>query len=111
VAGRFRTGTRLDPKFAAALAYVGGALSGILFLIVEKKDPFVRFHAMQSTITFLAVLVMYPFVMSVPVVGRPLSWTFVIAIGVLWAFLIFKAFMGERYKLPYVGAWAEEQMK
>jgi uncharacterized membrane protein len=111
VAGRFKAAMGLDPKFAAALAYVGGAMSGILFLIVEKTDPFVRFHAMQSTITFLVVVVLYPFVVSVPLVGRPLSWAFVIGVGVLWVFLIVKAFMGERYKLPYVGDWAEGQVK
>jgi uncharacterized membrane protein len=109
VAARAPGGTGLDPKFAAALAYVGGAMSGILFLLVEKKDLYVRFHAMQSTITFLGVVVLYPFVMSVPFVGRVLSWVFVIGVGVLWAFLIFKAFMGERYKLPYIGDWAEDR--
>lgn len=111
MAGWFKAGTGLDPKFAAALAYVGGAMSGILFLIVEKTDPYVRFHAMQSTITFLVVVVLYPFVVSVPLVGRPLSWAFVIGVAVLWVFLIVKAFMGERYKLPYVGDWAEGQVK
>ena len=111
MAGRFKAGTGLDPKFAGALAYVGGAMSGILLLIVEKTDPFVRFHAMQSTITFLVVVVLYPFVASVPLVGRPLSWAFVIGVAVLWVFLIVKAFMGERYKLPYVGDWAEGQVK
>lgn len=111
MAGRFGSGTWLDPKFAAALAYVGGVLSGILFLIVEKKDSFVRFHATQSTITFLGVIVLYPFVSSVPLIGRGMSRVFILAVAVLWVFLIFKAFKGERYKLPYIGDWAEERVR
>ena len=106
-----RGGSGLDPNLAATFAYLGGVITGILFLLVEKHDRYVRFHAMQSTITFLVVVVLYPFVVSVPLVGRPLSWAFVIGVGVLWVFLIVKAFMGERYKLPYVGDWAEGQVR
>lgn len=111
MAGLFGAGTGLDPKFAAALAYVGGVITGILFLVVEKRESFVRFHAMQSTITFLGVIVLYPFVSSVPFVGRAMSWVFILAVAVLWVFLIFKAFKGERYKLPYIGDWAEERVR
>ena len=51
------TTLKLDPNVAAALAYLGGVLSGIVFLVLEKQNRYVRFHAMQSTITFLLVLV------------------------------------------------------
>ena len=49
----------LDSHVAATLAYLGGILSGIVLLMVEKDDRFVRFHAMQSTIVFLVVLVVH----------------------------------------------------
>jgi uncharacterized membrane protein len=101
----------LDPKFAAALAYVGGLLTGILFLFLEKEDRFVRFHAMQSTIAFLGVLIAHQLLSSTPLFGRLFSWIFVIAVAVMWVFLIVKAFKGQRYKLPYVGDWAEQQTK
>jgi len=35
----------LEPNVAAALSYVLGAISGIIFLLIEKEDKFVRFHA------------------------------------------------------------------
>ena len=103
-------GTGLDPKLAAALAYLGGVLTGILFLIFEKKDGYVRFHAMQSTITFLAVFVFHLMLMGTPL-GWMLTGPLVLGTAVLWAFLMWKAFKGERYKLPYVGEWAEQQVK
>ena len=106
-----RSRSRLDPKFAAALAYVGGLLTGVLFLIWEKEDRFVRFHAMQSTIAFLGVVVAHLLLSSTPIFGRLFSWIFVIAVAVMWVFLMIKAFKGQWYKLPYVGDWAEQQTK
>ena len=52
--GDTSTTLKLDPNLAAALAYLGGMLSGIAFLILEKENRYVRFHAMQSTITFFS---------------------------------------------------------
>ena len=106
---QFGLRSRLEPRFAAALAYLGGALTGILFLIIEKQDRFVRFHAMQSTITFLGVVVVHFVLRGLPVVGPVLTFAFVVGIVILWVILIVKAFSGERYKLPYIGDWAEQQ--
>lgn len=39
---------------AAALSYVLGWVTGLIFYNIEK-DPFVRFHAMQSIIAFGAL--------------------------------------------------------
>src|SRR4051812_40280489 len=61
--------TGLDPNLAAALAYLGGALSGVAFLILERQSKFVRFHAMQSTMTFLGVLVLHLLFVSTPIIG------------------------------------------
>ena len=41
-----------NPKLMGALAYLLGPITGILFLLMEKGNKFVRFHAMQSTILF-----------------------------------------------------------
>ena len=98
-------------NLVAALAYVGGALTGIAVLIAEKKDQFVRFHAMQSTITFLLVLVANLMLTNVPVVGRLAYGPFALAVAALWIALMVKAFLGERYKLPYIGDFAERQLK
>ena len=42
--------TGLEPNLAAALAYLAGPFSGILILLVERANNFVRFHAWQSII-------------------------------------------------------------
>ena len=101
-----KSGTGLPSNTAAALSYVLGWLTGIVFLLVEKDDQFVRLHAMQSVVTFglLTVLAL------VPVIGWILS-PFVMIVGfVLWLFLIVKAYQGEEFLLPVIGPWAKKQV-
>lgn len=100
-----KTTTGLPKNTAAALSYVLGWLTGLVFLLVEK-DPFVRFHAMQSIITFglLTVATM------VPVIGWLLSPLLVIVGFVLWLVLIYKAYQGEEFMLPVVGEFAKKQV-
>jgi len=109
--GRSRSGTGLEPHLAATLAYVLGVISGIAMLVIEKQDRFVRFHAMQSTITFLSVAVLHFILIGVPIIGRALYGPFIVGVVLLWVFLMFNAFNGKMYKLPYVGDFAEEQTK
>ena len=56
LSGLDKSSTGLDPNLAAALAYLLGFLTGILFLVIEKDSKFVRFHALQSTMVFLGDL-------------------------------------------------------
>lgn len=94
-----------DPKLWAALSYVLGLLSGIIVLTVEKDDLYVRFHAMQSVLTFSAVAFLYVLLPTVPIVGGlgPIRVAFTVSVFCLWALLIVKALTGEAYRLPYIG--------
>ena len=44
-------------NLVAALSYFLGFITGIVILLVEKDDKFIRFHAMQSTLVFGAIFV------------------------------------------------------
>jgi len=100
--GRSGWVSRLDPKLAAALAYVGGPISGAVFLILERTDPFVRFHALQSVVTFGGVAVLHLVLRNLPLVAWLSRSPLMIATFALWIFLIIKAFSGDRYRLPFV---------
>ena len=101
----------LSPQIGGAIAYLGGAVTGIVLLAMEKDDRFVRFHAMQSTVTFLGVLVAHLLLSGVPIVGGLLYIPFVLGVIGLWVFLMVQAFQGKLYKLPYIGDFAEHQLK
>lgn len=100
-----KKGTGLPKNTAAALSYVLGWLTGIVFLLIEK-EPFVRFHAMQSIVVFGALTILS----FVPLIGWILSPLVMIVGFVLWLVLIFKAYQGEKFKLPVVGEFAEKQL-
>lgn len=94
----------LNPNFAAALSYVLLFVSGFVFLMVERQNKFVRFHAIQSLITWVTFFVALMVLQFIPVVNILL-----IVVGfILWLTLIFKAYGGERFKLPIVGEVAEK---
>ena len=98
-----KVGTGLPKNTAAALSYVLGWLTGIVFLLIEK-EPFVRFHAMQSIVTFGILTILS----LVPVIGWILSPLVMIVGFALWLVLIYKAYQGEEFKLPLIGDWAKQ---
>jgi uncharacterized membrane protein len=106
-----KSSTGLEANLAGALTYLLGPITGILFLVLEKESKFVRFHAMQSTITFIVLFVVSLVLGMIPILGWLLLLPLQLAILVLWLFLMFKAFKGEKFKLPTVGDMAERQVQ
>ncbi|MFH0985594.1 MAG: DUF4870 domain-containing protein [Candidatus Omnitrophota bacterium] len=92
------------------LCYALGWVSGLIFLLVEQKNAFVRFHAMQSLVTFLALFVVSLVIGFIPVLGVLVSLLLWPLGLVLWIVLMVKAYKGERYKLPVVGDFVEQQL-
>ncbi len=99
-----------NQNLLGALAYLLGFITGIILLLVEKENKFVRFHAMQSTIVFLGIFVAQFILGVIPVIGALLGMLLSIASLILWLVLMIKAFQGELYKLPYIGKIADEQL-
>ncbi len=98
-----KSSTGLDENVAGFLCYLFGFITGIVFLVVEKESRFVKFHAMQSTITFLGLFVIILLFGGIPVIGA-LIFIFTL---ILWLVLMIKALQGKRYLLPIVGKMAE----
>jgi len=99
-----------DRNLNAALSYVLGWITGIIFYMMYKdKDEYISFHALQSTVFFggLTVLTM---VLTATIVLAILT-SFIGLLGlVLWVYLMYKAYSGEKYMLPVVGEWVESQL-
>lgn len=104
-----KTSMNLEENVAALLCYVLVWITGIVFLILEKENKFVRFHAFQSIFTFLPLFVAAWILGYIPIVGWMLATLIWILVIILWLVLMFKAYQGEKYKLPIVGDIAEKQ--
>jgi uncharacterized membrane protein len=100
-----------DPSLIAALSYIGGAVSGLIVLWLQKKNDFVRFHAIQSIVFSLVVSIVILLLTALPLVGRLAGMLGIAFFCVPWAYMMWKALDGERYKLPYVGDFVEQQMR
>ena len=101
----------MDANIAATLSYLVGFVTGVIFLLLEKENKFVRFHAMQSTILFAGIVAIDILVQLVPILGALVVIFVVIpASAILWLLLMFKAYQGEEFRLPLVGDVAAERM-
>ncbi|MBM4323397.1 MAG: DUF4870 domain-containing protein [Deltaproteobacteria bacterium] len=103
---RQKSSTGLDENVAGFLCYLVGFITGIVFLVVEKKSSFVRFHAMQSTITFLGLFVIMGVISFIPIINLLIVPLWLLGL-ILWLILMVKALQGQRYALPIVGKMAE----
>ena len=103
-----KTSLGMKADLAALLSYVAGIITGIIFYLLEKENKYVRFHAMQSILTFGFFLVLNIALGFIPVVG----WSFMPIVGIVqlivWIILMIKAYQGETFKLPIVGDMAEK---
>ena len=111
----------LKENVAGMLCYLLGWITGLLFIKLEKGNDFVRFHAVQSififggltwgAIVFFAISLL---LFEVPNIGVIVwlfwvfAWLWVFLAGILWIFLMVKAYRGKRYKLRWVGNIAEK---
>lgn len=112
-------------NLAAALSYVLGAITGVLFLVIEpyKNNRFVRFHAMQSIIFCMACVVLaivWSIVIGILVsiaglwvltIDLPIHWLVGLGIFGFWLFLMFQAYSNREYRIPWIGDIAAKQVK
>jgi uncharacterized membrane protein len=98
--------TGLKANIAGLVCYLGMWVTGILFLLIEKKNQVVKFQAAQSLVVFGALGILGFILNFVPYVGF-LSLIIWIAEFFLWLFLMYKAYQGEAYKLPIAGDIAQ----
>lgn len=100
----------VDENVAGALAYGLGWITGLALLLTERENRFVRFHALQSTIVFGVLCALWFVGLSIPLLGWLISFILIPPLSaVLWLLLMFKAYQGERFKLPFAGDIAEER--
>src|ERR1700761_4738797 len=116
-------GAGLTPNVAGALCYLVGAITGILFLVIDpfKTDRFVRFHAFQSIFFNLAWIAFWIVWMIVGlmlgaishglffIIQLPINLLVTVGGFCLWIYLMYSAYQGKTFQLPVIGALAATQ--
>ena len=105
-----KSSTGMEPKIAVLLAYLFSWLGGLIILLIEKENKFVKFHALQALILGITEIVCFVVISVIlgliPYVGWFLfSWLGWVLGGVCYIFAIIaiiKGFNGERYYVPFL---------
>lgn len=105
-----KTALGLSENIEGALAYLVVWITGLVFWFLEPENKFVRFHAMQSIVVFGTLTVVEIVLGIIPILGAILGALLGLAGFVLWLWLMYKAYQGEMYKLPWAGDFAEQQV-
>ncbi|HEV8096547.1 MAG TPA: DUF4870 domain-containing protein [Burkholderiales bacterium] len=105
-----KTSTGMNQNVAGLLCYLAGWITGLIFFLIEKENRFVRFHAMQSIITFGSLTVIFMILGFIPFVGWMLMPILAILQLILWIVLMVKAYQGQLFKLPMIGDMAEKNI-
>ena len=121
--------TKLPPNKAGLLCYVGFWVTGIIFLIIERKNKLVRFHAMQSLVVFgiLNIIWGIPWAIANSIergpwpiwgsysslaqlainatyIGAMVVWGIFFAIWwIFWGILMYRTYHDNLYKVPLFG--------
>ena len=125
-----KTSMNMEENVESALCYVLMWVTGLIFYFLEKDNKTVRFHAMQSILTFLPLTIIgwifYGLLGVSYASGSTFGYSYTYATGysifwyigmlinvlmfILWLILMFKAYQGEKFKVPIVGDIAEKQV-
>jgi uncharacterized membrane protein len=117
---RVGSATGLEPQFAAAMAYLAGPFSGLIILLAERSNRYVRFHAWQAIIglgglglaAILFLLCAFGGLFLSPTAFISFYWLAAITAAVwivAWGTCLVKAFGGAAWKLPFAGGFAERR--
>lgn len=110
---------KTDSGVPAAVAYLLGLITGVIFYFAMPEDKYVRFHAVQSILFSILLLAIWIIIWAItwpllfiPLVGWAilgLIWAIYWIVGVFsWLYLMYAALTGKQYKYPVIGKYAED---
>ncbi len=102
----------LSDTTAGTIAYIT-FIPAIIFLAMEpyNRSSYVRFHAWQSIFLSVAIIGINTILGLIPIVGWIAAPIVSLGFLILWIIVLMKASKGERYKVPFIGNFAERQAK
>ncbi len=90
---------------AGLLAYFIPFFGGLFFLIIEKENKLIRFHAVQSILLWIVFVILAAILWWVPVINI-LLYLFILLV---WIFMMYQALMERMFELPVIGDIAKRQ--
>lgn len=109
--------TKFKPNVAGLLCYIGFWVTGIIFLVIEKKNKTVRFHAMQSLVVFGILNIIWGVANYVRAGAWIFAGSYMLAVSyllaatvifgiffaiwwILWGVLLYRTYHNRLWKVP-----------
>lgn len=99
----------LDENIGGMLCYI--FIIGLIFLIIEKDNRFIRFHALQAVFLGVFLFIVGLILGAIPIIGVLLGLLWTPVVLALMVFMMIQAYKEKYYKLPIIGDLAEKQLK
>ena len=114
-----KSSTGMEPKIAVLLAYLFSWLGGLIILLIEKENRFVKWNALQALILgiveVVCILVVSFILGLIPYIGWFFfSWLGWVLAGVCWIFAIIAivmSFQGKTFRIPGVSSLTDKYFK
>lgn len=114
-------GSGLAPNVASLLCYVCTIITGIIFLVIEKENKEVKFHAWQAIFLGGAAIALSIVLNILGAIFASIAGflgliitviAFVVNLGIfiIWIVAMIKAYKGEHWLIPVIGNLAEQQV-
>ena len=113
-------GSGLAPNLASLLCYICMPITSIIFLLLEKENKDVQFHAWQGLLFGVGYIVLIVALQILAAILGAIANVLGVIVGllipvvglvafVLWIICLVKSYQGERWKIPYVGDFAAQK--
>jgi len=93
-----KTNIGLKENYAIALCYLFGWISGIIMFFLEKENKKVRYHAVQSILVTVAIIIL-PILLGITIIGIVLIPAVPVAAFVMYVVFIYNALKGNDYRI------------
>lgn len=99
-------------NLVAAIAYIPllSILTSVAIFFVEKEDKFIRFHALQAILISVGYFAVSIALGKLPF-GSSANGLVFLGFLAIWLFSMYKAWLGEVFKWPVIGDWAEKKVR
>ena len=112
-----KTNLGIEPNIAGLLCYLISVIAGVVFLVIEKENKFIRFHAIQSIIlgcgfvaAYFAIIILDAVFENIPIlgffIGLVLGLVYFLlgpAFAIITIIMMIKSYGNETFKLPVIG--------
>ena len=103
-----KSSTGMNENVAALVSVLFTWITGLILFFVETKSKFVKFHAIQSVIFFVGLLLVSGILGRLPLVGGLVTTITGLGGFAMWIVLLTKTYQGEWFEIPYVGEFAKQ---